>query len=150
MRLFRVLCLTAFIEISFGVQYILFPYICICFVGNIWLVGIPLTFKHILKYKWILELFTFLPRFLGGILEKWDCVLTVIYNYLASKIGIFLGKASLPFGSLLSSVIVSLVLRTELIIKILIIDTIVLSLVVIKMKIDYCYLSVVEDWFVLR
>lgn len=77
---FRVLCLAAFVEMLFGVQYIFFPYIWICFVCNICLVGTPLTFKHILKCKWILELFTFLPGFLGGILEKWDYVLTVICN----------------------------------------------------------------------
>lgn len=63
---FRVLCLAAFVEMPFGVQSILFPYIWICFVCTICLVGTPLTFKHILKYKWILELFTFLPGFWEG------------------------------------------------------------------------------------
>lgn len=72
------LCLAAFVEMSFGVQYILFLYNWIRHVYNICFGGPPLTFKHILKYKWILELLIFLPRFLGGILEKWDCVLTVI------------------------------------------------------------------------
>lgn len=108
--------LTTFVEMPFGVQYILFPYIWIWFVCNICFVGPPLALKKYLEIYMDVGIAHLSSQVLGKDIGEIDLCVYNNLKLLASKVGkTFLWARSLPFSSLISSTIFSIVLRTELI-----------------------------------